>query len=89
MVESAVTDIISPSVTTEDPYCLLSEEVFTCDDVSADLSFYESLYESLTCCLGSYNIIECCEPCFSSSLNSIRYACSYEIFNVSLDLSSV
>ena len=88
MVESAVTDIISPAVSTEDPYGLLSEEILTSDDLSTDLSFFESLNESLTCCLGSVYIVKCCEPSLSCCLNSIRYACSYELFNVSLDLSS-
>ena len=60
MVESAVTDIISPAVSTEDPYGLLSEEILTSDDVCTDLSFFESLYESLTCLLGSFNVVECC-----------------------------
>ena len=88
MVESAVTDIVSPAVSAEDPYCLLAEEVFTCYDVSSDSCSFECSNESLACLLRTIDTVECFDPCISSSLYFIRYACSYELFNVSFHLSS-
>ena len=51
MVYAAASDIVSPSVTPEDPLGFLSEEVFVLNDVSANVavSVFDCFYKFLGC----------------------------------------
>ena len=83
MVNTTESDIVSPSVTTEDPLGFLSKEVFLCKNVfclvaSASL---KSCNQFLCCCTVGSTACESIQPFLTSSFNVCIVTVSYNIFN--------
>ena len=87
MVETAESDIVSPTVSAEYPYRLLGEVILTLEDLLRKVAI--TILDSGNECVGSGSVclavVECVEIVLSSFLDSSRClvgAC--ELFNVAL-----
>ena len=85
MVYTAVSDIICPAVTTEDPLALLSQEVLLCDDFLCirGIDVSKSCNQCICCCSVLSTLLVCIEP-------SLAFRCALAAFcdnvlNVSLE----
>ena len=83
MVNAAESDIVSPSVTTEDPLGFLSEEVFLCKDLFALVTSasFQSSYQLISCStVGCSNSISI-KPFLSCSFYICVLTVSNDILN--------
>ena len=83
MVNTTEADIVSPSVTTEDPLGFLGQIVFLSKDLFSSVAStcFQSCDQFVCCCTVGCSNSECIQPFLASFFNCFVFAICYNSFN--------